>query len=308
MSSSMDCVSSKDKETTDPPKAPWWTGETVAVVTGANRGIGHALAARLAEQGLTVVLTARDEARGEAATAALRASIRPAGLRGGAVVRFRRLDVADPASVAAFASWVRDELGGLDILVNNAAVSFNEVDTNSVGHAETVLRTNFYGAKMLTEALLPLFRRAPETSRILNISSQLGLLNKLKDPSLRRMLLDEASLTERDIEGMASRFLAEVGDGTWRGRGWPEVWPDYAVSKLALNAYSRLLASRLTGHGVSVNCFCPGFTRTDMTRGIGKRTAEEAGRVAAGLALLHPRDLPTGKFFKWCTPQLYSKL
>ncbi|CAL4886815.1 unnamed protein product [Urochloa decumbens] len=318
MSSSMDCVmSSKDKET-DPPKAPWWTGETVAVVTGANRGIGLALAARLAEQGLSVVLTARDEARGEAAAAAIRAAItcRPAagaGLRRHqqgqcAAVRFRRLDVADPASVAAFASWVRDELGGIDILVNNAAVSFNEIDTNSVEHAETVLRTNFYGAKMLTEALLPLFRRGPTTSRVLNMSSQLGLLNKLRDPSLRGMLLDEASLTERDIEAMVSRFLAEVGDGSWRGRGWPEVWTDYAVSKLALNAYSRVLAARLAGEGVSVNCFCPGFTRTDMTRGFGKRTAEEAGRVAAGLALLPPRDLPTGKFFKWRTPQLYSKL
>ncbi|CAL4886816.1 unnamed protein product [Urochloa decumbens] len=189
MSSSMDCVmSSKDKET-DPPKAPWWTGETVAVVTGANRGIGLALAARLAEQGLSVVLTARDEARGEAAAAAIRAAItcRPAagaGLRRHqqgqcAAVRFRRLDVADPASVAAFASWVRDELGGIDILVNNAAVSFNEIDTNSVEHAETVLRTNFYGAKMLTEALLPLFRRGPTTSRVLNMSSQLGLLNMI---------------------------------------------------------------------------------------------------------------------------------
>ncbi|CAD6250387.1 unnamed protein product [Miscanthus lutarioriparius] len=302
-SSSMDCIASRDKET--PPlnrAAAWWTGETVAVVTGANRGIGHALAAHLAEQGLCVVVTARDEARGEAAAAALRAR----GLRG--AVRFRRLDVADPASVAAFASWVRDELGGLDILVNNAGVSFNEMDTNSVEHAETVLRTNFYGAKMLTEALLPLFRRSPTTSRILNISSQLGLLNKVKDPQLRRMLLDEAALTEGNIEGMASRFLAQVADGTWRGRGWPEVWTDYAVSKLALNAYSRLLASRLAGRGVSVNCFCPGFTRTDMTRGLGKRTAEEAGRVAAGLALLPPQHLPTGKFFKWRTPQLYSKL
>ncbi|WVZ74679.1 hypothetical protein U9M48_022838 [Paspalum notatum var. saurae] len=278
----------------------WWTRETVAVVTGANRGIGHALAARLAEQGLRVVLTARDEARGEAAAAALRAT--------GGDVRFRRLDVADPASVAAFASWVRHDLGGIDILVNNAAVSFNEIDSNSVEHAETVLRTNFYGAKMLTEALLPLLRRSPSTSRILNISSQLGLLNKLKNPQLRRMLLDEAALTDRDIEGMVSRFLAQVGDGSWRGRGWPEVWTDYAVSKLALNAYSRLLAARLAGQGVSVNCFCPGFTRTDMTRGFGKRTAEEAGRVAAGLALLPPRDLPTGKFFKWRTPQLYSKL
>lgn len=94
--------------------AAWWTGDTVAVVTGANRGIGHALAAHLAEQGLCVVVTARDEARGQAAAAALR---RGAGPPRGAV-RFRRLDVADPASIAAFASWLRDELGGLDILVS----------------------------------------------------------------------------------------------------------------------------------------------------------------------------------------------
>ncbi|KAG8071387.1 hypothetical protein GUJ93_ZPchr0006g41929 [Zizania palustris] len=163
---------------------------------------------------------------------------------------------------------------------------------------------------MLIEALLPLFRRSAANSRILNISSQLGLLNKVRDLSLRSMLLDEGALTEGKIEGMTSRFLAEVKDGTWARRGWPAVWTDYAVSKLALNAYSRLLAARLAraGDRVAVNCFCPGFTRTDMTRGWGTRTAEEAGRVAAGLALLPPGELPTGKFFKWCTPQLYSKL
>lgn len=81
----------------------------MAVVTGANRGIGHALAARLAERGLTVVLTARDAARGEAAAAPLRD-------RGLSVV-VRRLDVSDAASVAEFAAWLRDTVGGLDILV-----------------------------------------------------------------------------------------------------------------------------------------------------------------------------------------------
>nr|CAB3484991.1 unnamed protein product [Digitaria exilis]CAB3487508.1 unnamed protein product [Digitaria exilis] len=413
-----------------PPTGAWWSRETVAVVTGANRGIGHALAARLAEHGLTVVLTARDGERGETAAAPLRA-------RGLAVV-FRRLDVSDPASVAEFAAWLRDALGGLDVLdapnpsvphdhsiiagprappaavttyydaharpaparvrqrphesnrhvafasgsdprpkgrgracgvvaseataagqvvqarrrrsttfprplvasrrwtvtlqwlnfrvalksgfifcsarccvqVNNAAVSFNEIDTNSVEHAETVLRTNFYGAKMLTEALLPLFRQSPATSRILNISSQLGLLNKVRDPSLKAMLQDEDTLTEAAIEAMASRFLAQVKDGTWGEQGWPKVWTDYSVSKLALNAYSRLLARRLQARGarVSVNCFCPGFTRTDMTKGWGKRTAEEVADVGARLALLPPAELPTGTFFKWCTPQLYSKL
>uniref|UniRef100_A0A0D3FXG5 NAD-dependent epimerase/dehydratase domain-containing protein n=2 Tax=Oryza TaxID=4527 RepID=A0A0D3FXG5_9ORYZ len=163
---------------------------------------------------------------------------------------------------------------------------------------------------MLTEALLPLFRRSPATSRILNISSQLGLLNKVSDPELKRLLQDEERLTEAEVEGMASRFLAQVKDGTWRGQGWPKVWTDYSVSKLALNAYARVLARRLQARGdrVSVNCFCPGFTRTDMTRGWGKRTAEEAAEIGVRLALLPPGELPTGTFFKWCTPQLYSKL
>lgn len=90
----------------------WWSRDTVAVVTGANRGIGHSLAARLAEHGLTVVLTARDGERGEAAAVPLRDR--------GLPVVFRRLDVSDPASVADFAAWLRDTIGGLDILVRLA--------------------------------------------------------------------------------------------------------------------------------------------------------------------------------------------
>lgn len=93
----------------------WWSKETVAVVTGANRGIGLALAARLAEQGLTVVLTARDGVRGEAAAAPLRDR--------GLPVVFRRLDVSDAASVAGFAGWLRNAVGGLDILVTKQLVA-----------------------------------------------------------------------------------------------------------------------------------------------------------------------------------------
>jgi NAD(P)-dependent dehydrogenase (short-subunit alcohol dehydrogenase family) len=95
----------------------------VAVVTGANRGIGHALAARLAEHGLTVVLTARDGARGEAAAAPLRAR--------GLAVAFRRLDVSDPDSVAEFAAWLRDDVGGLDILVTKRASLTNHTPSIS---------------------------------------------------------------------------------------------------------------------------------------------------------------------------------
>ena len=89
---------------------------------------------------------------------------------------------------------------------------------------------------------------------------------------------------------MVSQFLVQVKDGTWAEHGWPKVWTDYAVSKLARNAYTRVLARRLQSGGerVSVNCSCPGFTRTNMTKGWGKRTAEEVADFGARLALPPP--------------------
>lgn len=173
------------------------------MVTGANKGIGFALVRQLAKLGLTVVLTARDVEKGVAAADALRQS--------GLLVDFHQLDVSDDSSIQEFASWLKCAYGSLDILVsslhcqlvvvklnpqpedvetglvfddrvdclqvNNAAVSYKEINQNSVDQAESVIKTNFYGPKLLTEALLPLFRRSPSTSRILNISSRLGTLN-----------------------------------------------------------------------------------------------------------------------------------
>ncbi|KAG9446971.1 hypothetical protein H6P81_013099 [Aristolochia fimbriata] len=283
------------------PSTRWWSKDTIVVVTGANQGIGYALVKRFAELGLTVVLTARDPSKGLRAVASLRAQ--------GLNVDFCRLDVADPASIKEFAARLRESHGAVDILVNNAAVSFNELYRNTVEHAETVIRTNFYGAKLLTEALLPLFRRSASISRILNISSRLGLLNKVTNQGVRRLLLDEERLSEEKIEGMLNQFLGEVQKGKWKEGGWPKVWTDYAVSKLALNAYARLLAKRQQGQGLSVNCFCPGFTKTAMTHGQGKHTADAAAALAARVALLPPDELPTGKFFSTGgNSSLYSKL
>lgn len=130
----------------------------------------------------------------------------------------------------------------------------------------------------------------------------------MTDPTIRQLFLQEEKLTEEQIENIVAQFLTQVKDGTWQEHGWPKVWTDYSVSKLALNAYSRVLARQLEGHRVSVNCFCPGFTRTDMTGGWGQRSAKEAAAAAASLVLLPQEELPTGKFFKWCTPMLYSNL
>ncbi|XP_039155662.1 (+)-neomenthol dehydrogenase [Eucalyptus grandis] len=278
----------------------WWSKETVAVVTGANKGIGFALVKKLAHLGLTVVLTARDDERGGQAAESLRA-------QGLVDVHFSVLDVSDPVSIDAFVSWFRNHFTALDILVNNAAVSFNDIHENSVDNAELVVKTNFYGSKLLTEALLPMFRRSPSIGRILNVSSRLGSVNKVRNPNMGRMLQGE-DLTEEHIEAMVGSFLEDVRKGTWKSQGWPEVWTDYAVSKLALNAYTKVLATRYDGCGLSANCFCPGFTQTSMTGGKGTRTADEAAEVGATIALLPPENLPTGKFFMGCNPVINSKL
>ncbi|XP_068662146.1 (+)-neomenthol dehydrogenase-like [Aristolochia californica] len=282
------------------PSTRWWCKDTIVVVTGANQGIGYALVKRFAVLGLTVVLTARDPTKGLRAVASLRAE--------GLHVDFCHLDVADPASIKAFAASLRDAYGVVDILVNNAAVSFNQINQNSVEHAETVIKTNFYGVKLLTDALLPLFRRSASASRILNISSRLGLLNKVTNQSVRKMLLDEERLSEEKIDGMVDQFLSDVQSGKWQEGGWPKVWTDYAVSKLALNAYTRLLAKQQQGRGISVNCFCPGFTKTAMTNGQGNYTTDAVAVLASRVALLPPDELPTGKFFSGVISSSYSKL
>uniref|UniRef100_A0A7C9DIF4 Uncharacterized protein n=1 Tax=Opuntia streptacantha TaxID=393608 RepID=A0A7C9DIF4_OPUST len=284
------------------PSTRWWGKETIGIVTGANRGIGFALAKTLAESGLTVILTARDANKGLQALEKLRSQ----GL--GAHVHFSPLDVSQPDSIRAFAAWFKHSFGVLDILVNNAAVSFNDVHENSVKHAEIVMKTNYYGPKMLIEELLPLFRRSSTyKSRILNLSSRLGLLSKVRNPKIRAILEDEENLSEEKIDGVTRLFLKQVKDGTWESQGWPETWTDYAVSKVALNAYSRMLARRLRDENIIVNCFCPGFTQTGMTGGKGSRTPDIAAQIGANLALLPPNHLQTGKFTMGQSLFLYSR-
>ncbi|EXB88317.1 (+)-neomenthol dehydrogenase [Morus notabilis] len=276
----------------DPFQSPtrWWSKETVAIVTGANKGIGFALVKRLAEIGLTLILTARDLERGSKAVESLK--------RQGLFVHFFRLDVSDPASIQAFVSWFSQNFPALDILINNAGISYNEIGENSVKQAERVMKTNFFGAKLLTQSLLPFFRRSSSSSRLLNITSRLGSLDKMRNPSIKAILASK-DLSEEQIEGVVNSFLNDVKNGVWESRGWPEMWTDYAVSKLALSAYSRVLAKRYAGLGLSVNCYCPGFTQTAMTHGKGTHTADDAAETGARLALLPPHQLPSGKFFVW---------
>ncbi|CAH1441282.1 unnamed protein product [Lactuca virosa] len=280
----------------------WWSKDSVAIVTGANKGIGYALVKRFAELGLTVVLTARDQSRGLQAMDSLKV------LGVDHHVRFCQLDISDPVSIRSFVSWFRSSFKAFDILVNNAAVCFNAMNENSMEYAETVIKTNYYGSKQFTEAMLPFFRRSSSMSRILNISSRLGTLDKLNNPKMKAILGDKETLSEGRIDMVVNAFLEDVKEGRWNTQGWPEIWTDYSVAKLALNAYSQVLARRYEGV-VSVNCFCPGFTQTTMTDGNGKHSADDAAKMAAKIALLPVPVLNTGKFYVGSTSRgICSKL
>jgi NAD(P)-dependent dehydrogenase (short-subunit alcohol dehydrogenase family) len=147
----------------------------VALVTGANKGIGAEIARQLAAKQITVVIGARDSALGEAAAAKLRA--------GGHDVRAVALDVTRAETVAAAAEWIRRELGRLDILINNAGIAKGGKPSETpIATVREVFETNVFGVIAVTQAMLPLLREAP-AGRIVNVSSRVGSLATITSPS-----------------------------------------------------------------------------------------------------------------------------
>ena len=206
----------------------------VVVVTGANRGLGREVARQCAARGDTVVLGSRDAAAGELTARELTGS----GIPGGVLPR--RLDVTDPAGLAALAGEVDAELGRVDVLVNNAAVHYDSGQTGvdvDLAVVREALETNLLGVWQSTLAFLPLLRRSRHP-RVVMVSSEGG-------------------------------SLASMRGGT----------PAYSVSKAALNALTRTLAGDLRGTGVLVNAVCPGWTATDMGGGGGRPVAEGAASI-----------------------------
>jgi NAD(P)-dependent dehydrogenase (short-subunit alcohol dehydrogenase family) len=208
---------------------------SVAVVTGANRSIGLEICRQLAELDYEVVLGSRDERKGIGAAKQLPSSVTP-----------RQLDVADDASVAGAAEWVREQYGRCDVLVNNAAIEYDtdaRATSADLARVHTAMETNLFGAWRTTLALLDLLR-ASRHGRIVNVSSQGG-------------------------------SLESMGAGT----------PAYHTSKAALNALTRTLAAELRGDGVLVNAICPGWTATDMGEWGGRPVEEGAASVVWAVTL-----------------------
>jgi NAD(P)-dependent dehydrogenase (short-subunit alcohol dehydrogenase family) len=232
------------------------TNKKIALVTGANKGIGFEVSTQIARAGVTVLMGARNKAAGEEAVAKLTAE----GLDAHVVV----VDIADRASVTAAAAKIEADFGRLDILVNNAGISDAEDNNPSKANLDAVertWRTNFLGAVAVTQALLPLLRKSASAS-IVNVSSGLGSLTQNGDHEYQK---------------------------------WTPNFLGYSASKAALNMFTVQLAYELRDTGVKVNSADPGYTATDLNGHRGTQTIAEGSAETVRLALL-PDDGPTGSY------------
>jgi NAD(P)-dependent dehydrogenase (short-subunit alcohol dehydrogenase family) len=237
--------------------------ETIALVTGANKGIGKEISRQLAAKGILVLMGARDRERGEAAVSDLRAQ--------GLPVEFIPIDVTSEASVDRAAAEVESRHARLDILVNNAGIALDWYPGSqlTVEVLQDPFETNVFGVFRVTQALLPLLKKSKH-GRIVNLSSGLG--------SLTRNAASDGSLTIRNM------LLA------------------YCSSKAALNMMTIQLAQELKDAGIKVNSANPGFTATDMNQHRGPRTVEQGAATPVRLAML-PDDGPTGGVFSDAGPE-----
>jgi NAD(P)-dependent dehydrogenase (short-subunit alcohol dehydrogenase family) len=235
----------------------------VALVTGANKGIGFEIARQLgSNHGVTVIVGARDQTLGAEATARLR--------QFGVDAHFVQLDVTDLESIEAAARKIAQTFGGrLDILVNNAGVAldFSPPSQTDFEKLKATFAVNVFGTLAVTKAMLDLLKQSP-SARIVNVSSGLGSITRTQN-------------SDPKTSPQASYRIA-----------------GYNSSKAALNMQTVLFAAEFAAEGLSIkiNSVAPGYTATDMNQHRGTQTVEQGAMVPVLFAML-PEDGPTGGFF-----------
>lgn len=236
--------------------------QQVALITGANRGIGFETARQLGKQGIKVLIGARSEDKGREAEEALKAE--------GLDVEYLNIDVDDAATHASAAKAIEERYGKLDILINNAGIFLKEEfgpDGSPVPASQTrsetfrkTFDTNFFNTIEVTQALLPLVKKS-DAGRIVFLSSGLGSLGLHSDPS--------SPIYDYKV-------------------------PAYNISKTALNGYVVHLAHELKDTNIKVNTAHPGSVVTDMNEN-GQIPVEEGAKTSVDLATL-PANGYSGKF------------
>jgi NAD(P)-dependent dehydrogenase (short-subunit alcohol dehydrogenase family) len=218
----------------------------VALITGANQGIGFEIARQLGKRDMTVIASARDQLRGTQAVEKLRAE--------GFQAHFLLLNVTDQATIDAAANQVARQFGKLDVLMNNAGIVAQRAipSESDVDKMRQTLETNVVGLFAVTKAFLPLLRKSP-AGRIVNVSSALGSLTRVSDP---------------------------------RQTTYENTYLAYGASKAAVNSMTIAFARELRGTSIKVNAAAPGYTSTAINNFAGPQTVEQGAEAAVHLATL----------------------
>jgi NAD(P)-dependent dehydrogenase (short-subunit alcohol dehydrogenase family) len=231
--------------------------QKIALITGANKGLGFETARQLGKQNVKVLIGARDEMRGREAAEKLQ--------KEGFDAEFVLVDVTNERTLEAAAKYVEENYGKLDILINNAGIAVEyglEPGEINLEKIRETFDTNFFGVIAVTKNFLPLVKKA-ESGRIVNVSSGLGSLTQNSDPNW---------------DFSAVKPLA------------------YNSSKAALNMFTVILAHELKDTKIKVNSADPGYTATDLNQNSGPKTVEEGASIIFDLATL-PNDGATGSYF-----------
>ena len=251
----------------------------IAVVTGANRGLGLETAHTLARRGYRVWLTGRDAESSNHAAAALQAE--------NLDVQAAVLDVTDQATLRAFARRMESE-PEITALVNNAGASLRGFDAQI---ASSTLDNNYRGAVRVTDAL---WDRLAPNANIVFVSSGMGELSNFS-ATLRERLL-ATTLTRTQIEEIAEEFVNAVARGEHESVGFPS--NAYGVSKALMNAFTRVLAREVAGSARRVNAVCPGWVKTRMGGSSAPRSLAQGASGIVWAATSSGDTRPNGGFFR----------
>lgn len=223
------------------------------VITGSNRGLGHALVRLLCEKGspAKIVMTARDPSKGNEAFTSLKSQFPKADLL------YHNLDVSRSESIREFMSWYRRTVPYLDILVNNAVAALDQWSKtlSTVKTMQETLETNFYGLMELTEALHPFLNN---DGKIINISAMMALLSN-HGPRVKELLTDP-SLDKQKLLAIVEEYKKAVADKD--SKDWNK--SAYVVSKTLVNAYTRVIAKDLVRNDQMAMSMCPGWCKTEL--------------------------------------------
>ncbi|XP_060534585.1 carbonyl reductase [NADPH] 1-like [Cylas formicarius] len=249
----------------------------VAVVTGGNKGIGFGIVKGLCERfDGEVYLTSRDVTRGRDAVDKLK----KLGLK----ALYHQLDITDQNSIDSFKEYIKSKHGGLDLLVNNAAIAFKQTakEPFSIQAKETIF-VNYFSTLKLCEALFPLLRN---NARVVNLSSSLGHLSQIPSVDLRSKF-NSKDLDIPTLSKLMEKFVKDAEANRHKEEGWGN--SAYSVSKVGVSALSiiqqRMFDQEAPNRNIVVNHVHPGYVDTDMTSHMGPLTIDEGARSALFAAL-----------------------